>query len=83
MLKTELLVTLTIYPFVLILGWFFCSWRVRVEKLLMMEKFRYKSNIFRFSSTRIAALYLWGFFELGSTVYLGFKYNNEPFQPIA
>lgn len=82
--KVELLLTLTIYPLLFLMGWFFWKWRNRVDKLLRIEPLRKKVHIvFTVPGLRMAALFLWSGVELFGSVYFLIVYISEDFNPIA
>lgn len=82
--KVELLLTLTIYPLLFLMGWFFWNWRKRAKKLLIIEPIRKKLHVvFTVPGLRMAALFLWSGIELFGSAYLLVAYlTEEHFEPI-
>ena len=84
MLSDELLLTLSVYPLLFLMGWFYWNWNARAQKLSLIEPIsKRKKMIFRFASLRIGSLFLWGAVEIFGAALTLFKYLQEDFNPFA
>jgi hypothetical protein len=80
--EVELLLTLTVYPLLLLMGWFFWNWRNRVTKLLRIEPLRNRGHVvFTVAGLRMAALFLWSGLEVFFSFYALAVFLSEPFEP--
>lgn len=80
--KVQVLLTLTVYPLLFLMAWFYWNWRKRVTKLHQIEPLRKKSHItFTVPGLRMAALFLWGLLEAFGAGYIGAIYIFD-FKPI-
>ena len=83
MTMQQLMLICSVYPLVLVMGYYYFLWFKRAKKLILVENdYTTQFVLLQMGSTRMFALFFWAAVELAGSIYTFIKYYNDGFEPL-